>query len=263
MSSQEHYLSTHPKSVRRLVRALQYSGTQATPTFLNHVSHVARLPDFNDALYALILGCILDAPRAPLRAACFSTLIDARPDFAQPDELAHAVIMRSRYDLAPILKEKNLIPSTVSQNDQTGIVLALRDQWSYPDILCPDIFMNSDHVRMLAQTLFPRVGSPKDAARLSRILELPMHSDARQFFTECLVDQGASPLGAGRLYNGLCHDGGMIGGLLIRHNLIDIPQLFEDLNQHPKALDAITQCQAWLLNQTTAPVAVEPKRPRL
>lgn len=259
----EQYLATQSRSVQRLVRALQYSGTQANDTFLSHLSHVAMLPYFEGKLQSFILQSILRARIPAFREACLGALLKARPDLAKPDEIAHAVMHNGRYELAPLLKAHGLIPPVVSANDQTGIVMALRDRWSYPDILCPNILMDPDNVRILAQTLFTRASFPRDAALLARIVALPMHKDARQLFTEFLVDQGASPLGAKRLYNGLSHADGAIGGLLLRHDLIDIPQLFEDLNQHPQVHEGIALCQAWILNQTTVHTPSEHKRPRL
>lgn len=250
MYPDDEYRQSLPREAQRLLASLERHVVKPEIA-LQRLDRVIDEPYFDRRLCKETLSKLFYCNNPHVRETGLRRLLSSQAPLPSPNFLASLVINASRYELVPLMVGYKHLPEKLSDNLQDGVMLALLNQWSYPDVLCPNLFMLEGRVSTLATILFPPAGRLLNCKLLAKTLDLPMCEDAAGMFTWKLLDAGSGEKGHKRLAKALAHENGQVCGLLMQAGLIREDEVLTQMKDSAEVHNALAMGRAWLLHQNT------------
>jgi hypothetical protein len=262
MYPDDEYRQSLPREAQRLLASLERHVVKPEIA-LQRLDRVIDKPYFDQRLCKETLSKLFYCNHLHVRETGLRTLLSSQAPLPSPNFLANLVINSSRYELVPLMVEHNHLPEKLSDNLQDGVMLALPNQWSYPDVLCPNLFMIEGRVSTMATSLFTPEGRLLNCNLLAKTLSLPMCESAAGMFTLKLLAVGSGGKGHNRLAKVLAHENGQVCGLLMQAGLIHEDEILTQMKDSAEVHNAFALGRAWCLQQETTPTSTTRNRIRL
>ena len=262
MYPDDEYRQSLPREAQRLLAGLERHVVKPEIA-LQRLDRVIDKPYFDQRLCKETLSKLFYCNSPQVREAGLRTLLSSQAPLPSPNFLASLVINSSRYELVPLMVEYKHLPEKLSDNLQDGVMFALINNWSHPDVLCPHLFMLEGRVGALATILFPPAGRLLNCNLLAKTLALPMCGSATDIFIEKILEAGAGNNGRKQLAKSLAHENGRVCGLLMQTGPIREDEILGRMKDSAELHNALAMGRAWCLAQETPAISKTTNRIRL
>lgn len=257
------YTDSLPQEMQRLGKLMR-RGYIRPARLIRDFERVVSRSSFDNQRAKWLCERLMGCHYPDMVGKCLDLLLEKAPTCVPSAQFfSNSLINHKNFKLTPALDQRGLATSLISKNDQDGVLCEIHRQWTYPDVFFPDIFQTERNIEIFARSLLDQIGTiSRDL--FQKIVDTPMHENARDVFTRSMIDHASTTYGKIRLSNFLIEEKKGVGGILMHANLLDGAQLCQAFPGDRVIEKAVRESEALALElNTSAPITPMQRRTRL